>query len=72
MTFHQTKLALYALGSVLAVVSSTVVAENSHSKIFFKPSNKQVFFWSRDGTMQCGQCFIRQPKAPECCLTTGF
>jgi len=44
MKYVQTKLALYALGSVLAVVSSTVVAENLNSSKFSKTLDDQVVF----------------------------
>jgi hypothetical protein len=44
MKYVQTTLVLYALGSVLAVVSSTVVSENLHSSELSKMPHDQVVF----------------------------
>jgi hypothetical protein len=68
----QAKLALYALGSVLAVVSGTVTANDANSSKFSKPYDNRVVFWNRVGTIKNGQSFTRLRKAPECCLTIGF
>ena len=44
MKYLQTRLALYVLGSVFAVVSGTVAAKNLHSSKFSKTSDNRVVF----------------------------